>query len=467
MISLDLKNLSDLESLPYGRLSDLQLERLRLLVERLEAGSGFYAQKLKETRFGKNGVKAADLKTIADLARLPFTCKQDFQENYPFGLMQVNKEDLVRLHASSGTKGRATLVYYDRHDLDIFEEVCARALMSCGVEPSALIHNSYGYGPFTGGLGIHGGAQRLGAAVFPASGGKTHQQVRLLKDLQANVLCSTPSYALNLACVLEDMNISLDQLALEIGIFGAEPWSEALRDQLELRLGLKAFDIYGLSEIIGPGVAVECMGAYQRRQNDRSIQSSQVRQYSMHIFEDHFLAEIIDPKTLEVLPLESEGELVLTSISRSAMPVLRYRTGDITSLSREPCECGRTLIRMNRIKSRLDDMLIIRGVNIYPSEIESVLLNIEELSPHYQIVVERKKSLDELVVQVEVCAEIIRAWGKFEDDMLKFSRLNEKIIGLLKENLGLTCQVELLAVGEIPRSEGKAVRVIDTRGQAS
>lgn len=424
----------------------MQLARLKQLLTKLHTKVPFY-QRL----FDEYSVKAESLKTLADLKNFPFTRKTDLRDNYPFGLFAEPLGNVSRLHASSGTKGKPTVVGYTRHDIEMWSDACARALATAGARPGDVIHNSYGYGLFTGGLGVHYGAERLGATVVPASGGRTQQQILLLQDFPSRILCSTPSYALNIAYTMEELAIKRDSIKLEVGIFGAEPWTEELREQIEDKLKIRALDIYGLSEIVGPGVSMECA----------------VGRGGLHIWEDLFLPEIVDPDSGEVLPFGEEGELVFTTLLKEAIPVLRYRTGDISRLNLEPCPCGRTHVRMARVKARLDDMLIIRGVNVYPSEIEKVLLQVEELSPHYQLVIDRKRALDTLDVHVEVTAEILKRWGRFEDGHLEFEELTHRIQTIMKDTLGISAEVRLMKPREIPRSEGKAVRIIDRRKSSS
>src|SRR6478736_4065556 len=362
------------------------------------------------------------------LEDLPFTVKDDLREHYPLGLLTVDRSELRRIHASSGSHGRPTIVAYTQGDLDVWAEVMAYCMEMAGVRPGMTVHNAYGYGLFTGGLGFHQGAERLGALTIPVSGGVTARQALLLKDLQGQVLCCTPSYALHIAQGLREAGIDPSELALEIGLFGAEPWTEAMRTQIEAELGLKAMNVYGLSEIVGPGVAAECPEARD----------------GLHVMEDHFLVEVVDPVTGAPRPDGVDGELVFTTLTKEAMPLLRYRTGDIASLNREPCACGRTFARMSPIRGRRDDMLIVRGVNLYPSQIEHVLLGVEGVSPHYQLVVERPDRLDEITVICE---------GEGED-------LAERVHRAIREQIGVGVRVE---IGEVPRSEGKAVRVIDKR----
>jgi phenylacetate-CoA ligase len=431
-----------IECLARIELENLQLSRLKTIAALTYERVPFY-KKL----FDDAGFNPATLKTLYDLRQVPFTRKSDLRDNYPFGLFCVPESQVSRLHASSGTRGKPTVVGYTKNDLEVWAEIVARSLTAAGVHRGDVVHNSYGYGLFTGGMGLHSGAELMGATVVPASGGRTHQQIMLMQDFGARVLCSTPSYALNIAFSLEEMGIDRNSLSLAIGIFGAEPWTEPMRQELERRLGIKALDIYGLSEIMGPGIAMECA---QGRNG-------------LHIWEDHFLAEVIDPSSGEPLPLGEEGELVFTSLTKEAMPLIRYRTGDLARLIGERCPCGRTMMRMSRVRARLDDMLIVRGVNLYPSEVEKVLLQVDELSPHYQLVLERQKALDTLEVQVEVTDHLIARWGKIEDGRVEFDALKNKIEDLLKDSLGLTAAIKLLPPNSIKRSEGKAVRVIDRR----
>jgi phenylacetate-CoA ligase len=358
----------------------------------------------------------------------------------------VPREQVLRIHASSGTRGKPIIVGYTRNDLDVWSEVMARTLAMAGVEPGMVVHNAYGYGLFTGGLGFHMGAERLGCMVVPISGGLSQRQVMMLEDLGGQVLCCTPSYALNIAQTLAEQGIGLDRLKLKVGIFGAEPWTEAMRDAIERQLGLKALNVYGLSEIVGPGVSAECTEA--RR--------------GAHIQEDHFLVEVIDPQSGQAVGPGIEGELVFTTITKEALPMLRYRTGDIASIDLAPCACGRTSARMARIRGRIDDMLIIRGVNLYPSEIERVLLSLGEVAPHYQLVVERPEAMDELTVLCEAAFET----GSEAGSKVDAEGLRRRIENALREATGLSMLVKVLEPGGVPRSEGKAVRVVDKRGLA-
>jgi phenylacetate-CoA ligase len=423
---------SDVERAPREQLRELQLERLRTLVSRL-----LDAVPVTRERLHDAGVRSGeDVRSLDDLRRLPFSTKGDLREHYPFGLLAVPREQLVRVHASSGTGGKATVVGYTRRDLDLWTDVMARCLATAGVRAGMLVHNANGYGLFTGGLGFHQGAEKLGATVVPVSGGFTERQVTLLHDLQAQVLFATPSYALHIGQALEQHGIGPDDLALEVGVFGGESWTAAMGEAIERALGLDAVNMYGLSEIVGPGVAVQC------REERRGS----------HVNEDHFLAEVIDPQTGEPLPDGAEGELVFSTLTKEALPLLRYRTGDIASLDSAPCACGRTLARMSAVRGRRDDMLVIRGVNVYPSEIEHALLGVEGVAPHYQLVVERPGALDELIVHCEPVA-----------DGIDGAELRARVARALRERTGITIAVELLAAGAVPRSEGKAVRVVDRR----
>lgn len=426
----------EMETLPRVGLESIQLRRLKHLVARVYRTVEPYRRKMDAA-----GVKPEDIKSLADLAKLPFTVKDDLRDNYPFGLFTVPLEEVVRVHASSGTTGKATVVGYTAKDIETWSDVMARALCCAGATKGDMIHNAYGYGLFTGGLGAHYGIERLGATAIPVSGGNSKRQINIMKDFGSTVLLSTPSYALNLADAMDAMKIDPKSLSLRVGIFGAEPWSESMREEVERKLNLKATDIYGLSEVMGPGVAQECL------LTDRG----------MHICEDHFLPEIINPETGEVLPPGEKGELVFTTLTKEAFPLIRYRTKDISRLIYEPCECGRTLVRMEKVTGRTDDMLIIRGVNVFPSQVEHVLLGIEGVEPHYLIVVEREGNLDTMQVQVEVSE------GIFSDEVRVLENLSKHIQKEIKDLLGVTCKVKLVEPRTIQRSEGKAQRVIDKR----
>ena len=421
------------ETMPRDALVKLQASRLKRTLEHAYANVAHYRKK-----FDAAGVRPDDLKGLPDIARFPFTTKADLRDTYPFGMFAMPREKLLRLHASSGTTGKPTVVGYSEADLDLWSDLMARSLACAGARPGDIVHNAYGYGLFTGGLGAHYGAERLGCTVVPMSGGGTERQVLLLKDFGANVLCSTPSYALNIAEVATAMGVDLPRLPLRVGAFGAEPWSDAIRRDLEARFGIAAVDLYGLSEILGPGVACEC----------------HVAQAGLHGWEDHFLFEIVDPESLQPLPAGETGEIVITTLTKEALPMVRYRTRDITRLNHEPCKCGRTHVRIMRVTGRDDDMLIIRGVNIFPSQIEAVLVGLPGLAPHYQLVLTRDGALDTVTVEVEVApgAEIGDRSSKAQE-----------VSNHIKSLIGLTCDVVVKSPGEVPRSQGKAVRVRDER----
>ena len=423
------------EKMPRKDLEQLQLERLQAKVRVVYEKVPFYRQAFKE-----KGVTPDDIQTLADLTKLPFTSKLDFRDNYPFGLMAVPHEQVVRIHSSSGTTGKPIIAPYTQGDIDTWSEIMARTLAAGGATKDDVIQNAYGYGLFTGGLGFHYGAERLGASVIPTSGGNTKRQILLLQDLETTVITCTPSYALILDETAKDMGIDLRDTKLRLGFMGAEPWSEQMRGDIEERLGILAINIYGLTEIIGPGVSVEC--PYK---------------CGMHIAEDHFLVEVINPETGEQLPYGEEGELVMTTLTKEAQPVIRFRTKDIVSLNPEPCDCGRTLVRMSRVTGRSDDMLIVRGVNVFPSQIESVLLAIEGVEPHYMIVVDRQHVFksDELEIWVEVSEEV------FSDEMLKMEKLEQRLREEMDSVLGISAHIKLVEPKTIARTEGKAKRVVD------
>lgn len=424
------------ETMPREALESIQLRRLQATLERVYATVPFYKQS-----FQKAGVTPGDIKSLDDLKRLPFTTKQDLRDNYPYGMFAVPMDNVVRIHASSGTTGQPTVVGYTARDIQTWATLMARSLALGGATHGDIIHNAYGYGLFTGGLGVHYGAEKLGASVIPVSGGNTKRQIMIMKDFGPTILTATPSYTLHLAEVAAEMGVSFEDLNFKFGIFGAEPWSEKMREEIEKKLNLTAVDIYGLSEIIGPGVSNECHEARN----------------GLHIAEDHFIPEIIDPKTGEVLPWGETGELVFTSITKEAFPIIRYRTRDITSIIQEPCICGRTLARMSKLSGRSDDMLIIRGVNVFPSQIESVLMEIDGVEPHYQLVVDREGTLDTLTVMVEVREHI------FSDKVSPLQDLERRISKNIKEFFGVSAKIKLVEPKTIARSEGKAVRVIDNR----
>jgi phenylacetate-CoA ligase len=427
---------AEYECMDRERLYELQGERLRSTVKRVYENVPYYRQKMKE-----KGVEPGDIKTVDDLKKLPFTCKQDLRNTYPYGLFAVPMEEVVRIHASSGTTGKRTVVGYTAKDIETWAEIMARCLTAAGADRTSFVHVAYGYGLFTGGLGVHYGAEKIGATVIPVSGGNTKLQIQIMKDFGSTILTCTPSYALYIAETMREMGIDPKKdLKLKAGIFGAEPWTEAMRREIESQLGIKAHDIYGLSEVIGPGVAVEC-----------ECQSG------MHIQEDHFIVEVIDPETEEPLPIGSEGELVFTCITKEALPLIRYRTRDVARLTDEKCPCGRTQVRMSKVLGRTDDMLIIRGVNVYPSQIESVLLELGLSAPYYQLIVDRVGPLDSLEVQVEMTPEM------FSDQVKQIEAVENKIRHNIESTLGLSCKVRLVEPKTIQRSEGKAKRVIDKR----
>ena len=429
-------HVAEIETLPRTGLEAIQLRRLQLLVARVYERVRPYREKMDAA-----GVKPADIRTLSDLRHLPFTTKDDLRDNYPFGLFTVPMEQVVRVHASSGTTGKPTVVGYTAEDISTWAEVMARCLMMGGVHSGDMVHNAYGYGLFTGGLGAHYGAERLGATVIPVSGGNTKRQITIMRDFGSTVLMSTPSYALNLADAMADVGVTPDQLKLRVGIHGAEPWSLNMREEVERKLGIRALDIYGLSEVIGPGVAMECP----------------VSERGMHVLEDHFLPEIVDPKTFEPLAPGEIGELVFTTLTKEAFPLIRYRTKDLSRLYIEPCPCGRTLVRMEKVTGRTDDMLIIRGVNVFPSQVEHVLMGIEGVEPHYQIEVNREGNLDTMAVKVEVSEDV------FHDEVRVLETMARQIQAEIKDLLGVTCSVKLVEPRTIQRSEGKAQRVIDHR----
>ncbi len=424
------------ETLSRPALEALQSELLRAQVATVYEKVPFYRQALRD-----RGIKPEDIRSVADLQKLPFTVKANFRDNYPFGLLAVPRKEIVRIHASSGTTGKPTVVAYTRKDMNIWREVCARNLAAAGVTDEDTVQIAMGYGLFTGGLGWHYAAEHLGAAVVPMSSGNTKRQIMLIQDFETTVFCCTPSYAIFIAEQAEEMGVNLRQTKLRIGIHGAEPWSEAMRREIADRMGIDPIDTYGLSEIIGPGVSGEC-----------------TEHCGLHINEDHFLAEIVDPKTGDPLPYGERGELVLTTLTKEALPLLRYRTGDITRLDPTPCACGRTLARMEKVSGRTDDMLIVRGVNVFPSQIETVLLQVEGVLPHYLIILDRERgALDDLEIWVEVSEEI------FSDDIGRLKTLQQHAEYEMREMLGIQARIKLVEPHRIERSMGKAKRVIDRR----
>ncbi|HKI63479.1 MAG TPA: phenylacetate--CoA ligase [Burkholderiales bacterium] len=422
------------ETAPREELQKLQLRRLRATLKNAAENVPLHRERMKAAR-----IRPQDVRSLEDLRNLPFTVKTDLRDHYPFGMFARPRAELTRLHASSGTTGKPTVVGYTKKDLETWAGLMARSMACAGARPGDVVHNAYGYGLFTGGLGAHYGAERLGATVVPMSGGATERQVVLIKDFGARVLCSTPSYALNIAEVAERDGVDLRSSALEIGLFGAEPWSEAMRREIQIRLGLKAVDVYGLSEIMGPGVAIECEA-----------------QDGLHGWEDHFLFEIIDPESGQPVPEGQAGELVITTLTKEGLPMIRYRTRDITRVSTARCACGRSHLRLRRITGRNDDMLIIRGVNVYPSQIEAVLIGLPDLAPHYQLVVSRRGNMDELAVEVEAAPSL----GSGD---AVYRQLAEQVRYQIKSLIGVTADVVVKKPGEVPRSQGKAVRVRDER----
>ena len=427
----DIKN----ETLPREELRKLQLQRLQDLCRRVYANVPFYKK-----RFDEMGIKPTDVRSLSDLRHLPFTEKQDLRNNYPYGLFAVPRENMARVHASSGTTGQAVVVGYTPRDLENWGKLMARCMCACGVTPEDIVHVAYGYGLFTGGLGAHDGAQTLGVMGVPASGGATKRQAQLIRDLGATVLACTPSFALHLWEAGMETGINFRDLPLKIGIFGGEPWSESMRHSMEEKMGIDAHNIYGLSEIMGPGVAIDCM-----------------EHNGIHLWEDHFLAEIIDPVTGENLPDGEVGELVITTLTKEGSPLIRYRTRDLTSIDSTPCRCGRTHLRLSRLAGRTDDMLIIRGVNVFPQQIESLLMETRGISPNYLIVVDRQGTLDTLEVQVEVTPQL------FHDKIRDLQALESRLQDSIKEFCGVTAKIRLMEPHSIERSGGKATRVLDRR----
>ncbi len=425
-----------IEAMPKERLEALQLYRLQQTVERCYNKSPFYRRKFNEA-----GIKPQDIQSLEDLRRLPFTLKTDLRDNYPFGMFAAGMDEIIRIHASSGTTGKPTTVGYTKNDIDNWSECVARSLACAGTTRHDVVQISYGYGLFTGGLGLHYGAEWLGAIAVPTSSGNTQRQIMLMQDFGTNVLCCTPSYALMLAETIRDMNIDLSKLKLRAGIFGAEPWTEGMRRQIEELMHIDALDIYGLSETMGPGVAMECREA----------------KHGLHVWEDQFLVEILNPDTEEPVKPGEIGELVITTITKEGIPTIRYKTHDLTYLIEEPCICGRTHRRIGRLKGRTDDMLIIRGVNVFPSQVETVLTGFDGITPNYRIVVERIHNLDTIEVQVELHPDAIG------DTISSIEKLREQLRRELNSALNVSVEVRLMAPKEIERSEGKAKRVDDRR----
>jgi len=425
----------DNESMGREELEQLQLERLQATLARVYMNVPFYRK-----TFDKLGIDPDEFRSLDDLRKLPFTTKHDLRDNYPYGLFAVPLREVVRIHASSGTTGMSTVVGYTRNDIKTWSNLVARILTAGGITKDDVIQIAFGYGLFTGGFGLHYGAERVGASVIPISSGNTRRQVKIMQDFKTTALVSTPSYALLIADMMKEMEINVNTLSLKHGLFGAEPWSEGMREEIQERLKITATDNYGLSEVMGPGVAGECL-----------------ERNGLHINEDHFLVEVLDPETFEPVAPGEVGELVITTLTKEAFPVIRFRTRDLTRLMREPCACGRKLTRMSRVMGRTDDMLIVRGVNVFPSQIESVLFAIEGTEPHYQIIVERKGALDEATVLVEVSESI------FFDEMKKQNELIGLIRKRLASELGIAVEIKLVEKRTLERSEGKAKRVIDKR----
>jgi phenylacetate-CoA ligase len=426
---------SKFETMPRGELETLQLERLKAQLARVYEKVPFYRHS-----FQQGGITPDSISSLADISRIPFTTKQDFRDNYPFGLLTVPMAQVCRIHASSGTTGKPVVAPYTANDLRMWTEVMARTLTSAGVTKDDVMQNAYGYGLFTGGLGFHYGGERVGATVIPTSTGNTKRQLMLIQDIGTTVITCTPSYSLILAEAAAEIGMDLKLTKLRLGICGAEPWSEQMRSEIETKLPIKAVDIYGLTEVVGPGVSVECP-----------------RRCGLHIFEDHFLPEVVDPQTGKPLPYGQKGELVLTTLTKEALPVIRFRTRDIVSLAPEPCECGRTLVRMTKVTGRTDDMLKIRGVNVFPSQIESILLQVEGVEPHYLIIVDRERHLDDLEIWVEVSEAV------FSDEMRKMEALQKRVKDEVESTLGIGVRIKLVEPKSIARTEGKAKRVVDRR----
>ncbi len=438
----------EIETMPREALRDLQSKRLHNIVEYMYHQVPYYRETLDRV-----GVKPEHISSIEDLHKLPFTKKQTLRDYYPFGMLAVPRENLMRIHASSGTTGKPTVVCYTANDIDVFAEVNARSLAAAGAKPGMILHNAYGYGLFTGGLGIHYGGERLGMTVVPVSGGATQRQITLILDFQPEVICCTPSYAQTLGEEFKKRGISPQEISMKVGLLGAEPWTETIRDAVEASLGIAATNIYGLSEVIGPGVSQECIEA----------------RAGSHIWEDHFYPEVVHPETGEPLPDGKEGVLIFTHLTREAMPLLRYWTGDITYLTHEACACGRTHVRMGAIRGRADDMLIVRGVNLYPTQVEEILKGIPEVTPHYQVVVTRESTLDEVEVRVELTEEVFRhvAQEVIADDVIAADHamhaLRSRIEHLIRETLGIGIKITLVPPGTVPRSEGGKLRRVEDK----
>ena len=442
----------ELETLDRGRMRELQRDRLSRLARYVYERVGLY-----RARFDEAGVRPDQIRSLDDLRRLPFTRKSDLRDHYPFGMFAVPRDEVARIHGSSGTTGKPTVVGYTGADLELFAEVNARSLAMLGAEPGMMLHNAFGYGLFTGGLGFHYGAERLGMTVVPVSGGMTERQLLLIGDLRPDVIACTPSYALTLAQAFAQRGVAPDEISLRFAAVGAEPWSESMRDEIDRGLGVRTSNTYGLAEIVGPGVSAECV----------------VERSGSHVNEDHFLPEVVHPESGEQLREGELGVLVFTALTKQALPLIRYWTGDLASLSSEPCSCGRTLIRMSPIRGRTDDMLIIRGVNVFPTQVEDVLGRVPELSPHYQLVVSRDGTMDEVEVRTEASDDFFRTIGAdvLSNDAIDADHavhaLRGRVAGLIKDTIGCSMQVSIVAPGSVPRSQGgKLSRVLDKRNGA-
>lgn len=431
----------EVETATRAEMESMQLARLKKTIRYVVEQVPYYRDK-----FSEMGLDPADIQTLNDVTKLPFTKKQTLRDQYPFGLFAVPMEEVARIHASSGTSGKPTVVGYTKNDLENWATIVARGIVAAGGRKSDVFHNAYGYGLFTGGLGLHCGAEKLGVATVPISGGNTDRQITIINDFKPRGICGTPSYILNIAEKMEEMGIDPADNGLDYGIFGAEPWSEGMRATLEKKLKLKAVDIYGLSEIMGPGVAIECHEA----------------QNGLHIAEDHFLVEVINPETLEPVDEGEDGELVFTSLTKEALPIIRYRTGDIASITREPCTCGRTTTRMSRVKGRTDDMIIVRGVNVFPSEIERVLFQMEGIVPHYQIHLVKKGQMDSVELHIEIESDFYKGIGE-DLDHENVVKLRKRLLQQMKSTCLVTMDIIINTPKTIPRSEGKAIRIVDKR----
>lgn len=435
----------EMETMNQKEREALQLERLKKTLRRVHKYNEFYRNSLD-----RSGVNIEDIRSIKDIEKLPFIQKSDLRDNYPNGLFAAPKEEFVRLHASSGTSGKPTIAAYTKNDIEMWAEVVARSIAAAGGTRNGILHNAYGYGLFTGGLGIHHGGEKLGITTIPVSTGNTARQILMIQDLQPDIICATPSYAIHLGEMMEAQGIDTRKTSLKYGIFGAEAWSEEMRRVIEEKFDIKAVDIYGLSEVIGPGVSIECVEA----------------QDGMHVQEDHFYVEVIDPDTLEVLPDGEYGELVFTSLTKEAFPVIRYRTGDISSIKRGTCKCGRTTVRMSRPKGRVDDMLIIKGVNVFPSEVERSLLQVSELSPNYQLYLAKEGHVDQVELRVEVCEKVFEQINKSLTDK-RIQELRKKAQKLIQNECLINMKISILEPRALPRSEGKAIRIIDNRTEGA